>query len=74
MSKTRTCNTSKNYDHCKRISYRTEMLPEECGICDSTVPFSDTVHVLIHTKSDEGVLDYYVCRECYDSELEPTFN
>lgn len=50
------------------------MLSEECGICDSTIPFSDTVHVLIHTKSDEGVLDYYVCRECYESELAATFD
>lgn len=49
------------------------MSTEVCGICRSTVSFTDTVHVLIHTKSDEGVVDYYICRQCYDDELAPLF-
>ena len=49
------------------------MSTEGCGICGHTVPFSDTVHVLVHTRSDEGVVDYYVCRSCYETDLEPLF-
>ena len=46
------------------------MASEDCGICGSTVPFSETVHVLVHTRSDQGVVDSYVCRACYEDELE----
>lgn len=49
------------------------MPTEECGICSAPVPFSDTVHILIHTKGDEGVLDYYVCDSCYQEEIAPAF-
>lgn len=49
------------------------MLVEDCGICQASVSLSNTVHVLIHTKSDEGVVDYYVCRECYQERLAPHF-
>lgn len=49
------------------------MPTEECGICDRTVPFDNTVHVLIHTKSEAGVWDSYVCRPCYEAEIEPLF-
>ena len=48
-------------------------MTEECGICGATVPFSDAVHVLVHTNSDEGVVDYYVCKGCYGTELAPLF-
>ncbi|HKJ58475.1 MAG TPA: hypothetical protein VKA37_04540 [Halobacteriales archaeon] len=37
------------------------------------VSFSDTVHVLLNPRGDEGVVDYYVCRNCYDEELAPLF-
>lgn len=46
-------------------------MQEDCGVCGTTVPFSLTVHVLVHTNTDEGVLDRYVCRECYEAHLEP---
>jgi len=49
------------------------MPTEECGVCGRTVPFPDTVHILVHTRTDEGVVDYYVCRECYDEALAPVF-
>jgi hypothetical protein len=49
------------------------MPSEDCGICSATVPFAETVHVLIHTKTDEGVVDYYVCRSCYEDEMAPLF-
>lgn len=49
------------------------MPTEDCGVCGTQVPFSDTVHVLVHTRTDEGVVDYYVCRSCYDEELAPVF-
>lgn len=44
---------------------------QDCGVCGQTVAFGDTVHVLVHTKSDEGVLDSYVCRDCYEADLGP---
>ncbi|MFB6114213.1 MAG: hypothetical protein ABEJ58_08965 [Halodesulfurarchaeum sp.] len=50
------------------------MNTEECGICHETVSFSDTVHVLIHTKSERGVVDFYVCRSCYEEDLDPLFD
>jgi len=37
------------------------------------VSFSDTVHVLLNPRGDEGVVDYYVCRNCYEEELAPLF-
>lgn len=46
-------------------------MQEDCGVCGTTVPFSLTVHVLVHTNTDDGVLDTYVCRECYEEHLEP---
>lgn len=49
------------------------MSTELCGICQGTVPYSDTVHVTIHTKSDTGVVDDYVCRKCYEEHLEEYF-
>jgi transposase-like protein len=46
-------------------------VPEECDICGETVPFSATVHLIVNTQSDAGTFDRYVCRSCYDAELEP---
>ena len=37
------------------------------------VSFSDTVHVLLNPRGEEGVVDYYVCRSCYDARLAPLF-
>lgn len=48
-------------------------MPEECGICGENVPFSATVHTLIHTKGEAGVVDYYVCEPCYEERLGPLF-
>lgn len=49
------------------------MLTEECRICDATVPYDNTIHLLIHTKSDAGVVDYYICKPCYNDEIQPLF-
>lgn len=46
------------------------MATEPCRICESVVPYSDTVHVTVHTKSDLGVVDAFVCRSCYEEHLE----
>lgn len=46
-------------------------MTETCGICRETVPFSATVHVLVHTHEDAGVVDWYVCRTCYEERVEP---
>lgn len=50
------------------------MTTEPCRICEAVVPFDDTVHMTIHTKSADGVVDYYVCRNCFESELEGLFD
>jgi hypothetical protein len=39
---------------------------ESCATCGAIVPYSDAVHVTTHTKSDAGVVDAFVCRECYE--------
>lgn len=44
---------------------------EECRICGSEVLYSDSVHATVHTRGDEGVIDFYVCSGCYDDELAP---
>lgn len=49
------------------------MAPDPCAVCGEEFPFSYTVHMLIHTQSEEGVIDHYVCRGCYESEIEPAF-
>jgi len=46
---------------------------EECAVCGDTTPFGDAIHLLIHTQSDEGVVDRYVCRRCYESDVQPLF-
>ncbi|MFC7141385.1 hypothetical protein ACFQMA_16295 [Halosimplex aquaticum] len=46
-------------------------MPEECGVCGETVPFGETVHLIVNTQSDAGTFDRYVCRSCYEDELEP---
>lgn len=46
-------------------------MPESCAVCGGEFPFSNTVHFLIHTQSDAGVLDRHVCKPCYDSEFAP---
>lgn len=50
------------------------MTTEPCRICEAVVPFGDTVHMTIHTKSEDGVVDYYVCRNCFESELADLFD
>jgi hypothetical protein len=46
------------------------MASEQCGVCEAVVPYSDTVHVTVHTKSEAGVVDAYICRDCYEDRLE----
>lgn len=48
-------------------------MQEECGICGNAVPYSVTAHVLIHPNTDDGVVDYYVCRPCFDDRVAPLF-
>lgn len=50
------------------------MTTEPCRICKAVVPFDDTVHLTIHTKSEDGVVDYYVCRSCFEDDLEDLFD
>lgn len=52
---------------------RVSEVTETCGVCGDEVPFSATVHLLVHTRTDEGVIDYFVCRPCYEAEIEPAF-
>ncbi len=49
------------------------MAVEACSICGARVPLSDTAHIMIHTKREEGVLDYYICQSCYDDEVATLF-
>lgn len=49
------------------------MVTETCGICEAQTSLRHTVHVMINTKSDDGVVDYYVCRSCYEDDIEPLF-
>lgn len=49
------------------------MTGEPCQICGATVAFSETVHVLLNARGDDGVVDHYVCRSCYEEHLEPLF-
>ena len=48
---------------------RGAMTPEPCAVCDAVVPYSDAVHLTIHTKSDAGVVDEFICPGCYESEI-----
>lgn len=50
------------------------MTTEPCRICEAVVSFDDTVHLTIHTKSEDGVVDYYVCRNCFERDLEDLFD
>jgi len=51
-----------------------DVATERRGIRGEAVPFSVTVHVLLHTGADEdGVEDHFVCRSCYEAEIEPLF-
>lgn len=47
---------------------------DTCAICGQDVPFSLSVHVLIHTNTEAGVVDYDVCRSCYEEQLAPLFD
>lgn len=49
-------------------------MPESCAVCGGEFPFSNTVHMLVHTQSDEGVLDLHVCKPCYESEIAARFS
>lgn len=51
----------------------TDVATEQCGICGAVVPYSETVHVTIHTKSEAGVVDDYICRSCYEADLAEYF-
>lgn len=49
------------------------MATETCGICGRQVLYSESVHATINTRSEAGVVDYYVCGDCYETELVPLF-
>lgn len=50
------------------------MSSEYCPMCENDVPFSDTIHLLIHTRDeDTGIIDHYICRTCYEEQLFPLF-
>jgi hypothetical protein len=49
------------------------MTTETCAACEAVVPYSDAVHVTVHTKSEAGVVDAFVCRDCYEAELAEVF-
>lgn len=48
-------------------------MPEQCAICRGEFAFADMVHLLIHTQSEEGILDRFVCRRCYQEEIAQSF-
>jgi hypothetical protein len=50
------------------------MVIESCSVCETVVPYSDAVHVTIHTKSDAGVVDGFLCRGCYEERLGEHFD
>ncbi|WP_157502892.1 hypothetical protein [Halobacterium sp. CBA1126] len=45
-----------------------------CDICGDDVALSHAAHTTINTKTDAGVVDYYVCRGCYEADLAPLFD
>ena len=46
-------------------------MSERCAVCSESFPFAQTVHMLIHTQSEGGVLDLSVCKPCYTNEFAP---
>lgn len=48
-------------------------MPATCGVCGEDVPLSNAVHATIHTKTDAGIVDHYVCPSCYEERLAPLF-
>ncbi|QLG27816.1 hypothetical protein HUG10_09740 [Halorarum halophilum] len=49
------------------------MSTEPCGVCGDPVPFASAVHVVVHTRTEDGVVDHYLCRGCYERDVEPLF-
>jgi len=47
------------------------MSSETCAVCGGQFPFDSTVHLLVHTNSEDGAFDYYVCRQCYEERVAP---
>lgn len=45
------------------------MTTESCAVCEAVVSYSDAVHVTVHTKSEEGVVDDFICRDCYEEKV-----
>ena len=48
-------------------------MQEDCAVCGTTVPFSVTTHVMLNPADEEGVRDYYVCKDCYEAHLAGLF-
>ena len=46
---------------------------ETCAACGREVGYRHTVHVVLNPGGDEGVVDHYVCRSCYEEDLAPLF-
>ena len=50
------------------------MATETCKLCEAVVPYSEAVHLTIHTKSEAGVVDGYLCPDCYNEALSGVFD
>lgn len=50
-----------------------QTVPETCGVCGTAVSVTHAVHATIHTKTDAGVVDYYLCPQCYEDRVAPLF-
>lgn len=48
-------------------------MPETCRVCGDDVPVSQAAHATINTKTEAGVVDYYLCRSCYEDRVAPLF-
>lgn len=62
-----------SYDPAAPIGGRERAVQEDCDVCGTTVPLSVTTHVILNPSGDEGVRDYYVCKDCYEAHFEGLF-
>jgi len=45
------------------------MTTESCAACEAVITYSDAVHVTVHTKGEKGVVDEFICRDCYETDI-----
>jgi hypothetical protein len=48
-------------------------MPETCPVCGGEVPLEHAAHLTVNTKTEDGVVDHYLCQSCYEAELRPLF-